>query len=87
MHSTATNSVRELDQRATDGLEVTLLWDSERDVASVEVVDTKTGEEFEIAVGENDNALDVFNHPYAYAARRGLLDHVPEADYAAPLAA
>jgi hypothetical protein len=74
MSGAASNSaVRELDHRSTDGLEVTLLWDAVRDVANVAVLDTKTGETFEVAVGERDNALDVFNHPYAYATRRRLV--------------
>jgi hypothetical protein len=67
------SAVRELDHRSTDGLEVTLLWDAATDVASVAVVDTKIGETFEVVVGERDNALDVFNHPYAFATRRRLV--------------
>ena len=67
-----THAARELDHRETDGLEVTLLWYEHEDYASVAVVDSKSGEAFEIVLGATDDALDVFHHPYAYAAHRGL---------------
>ena len=35
---------------------------------TVAVTDTKTGEAFELPVREGERALDVFHHPYAYAA-------------------
>jgi hypothetical protein len=35
----------------------------------VAVTDTKTGEAFELPVREGERALEVFYHPYAYAAR------------------
>jgi hypothetical protein len=70
MSATATQrAVRELDHRSTDGLEVTLQWHPGTEVVSVAVSDTKTGEAFELVVGPEDDALDVFRHPYAYAAR------------------
>ena len=74
MPATATyvQVARELDRRETDGLEVTLLWYAEEDYASVSVVDTKSGESFELVLGAGDDALDVFHHPFAYAAHRGL---------------
>jgi hypothetical protein len=65
-------SVRELDRREMDGLEVTLLWYPQEDYASVAVSDSRTGEAFELVLGAGDSALDVFRHPYAYAALRGL---------------
>ena len=68
----ATHTARELDHRETDGLEVTLLWYQQEDYASVVVEDSKTGEAFELVLGAGDSALDVFHHPYAYAALRGL---------------
>jgi hypothetical protein len=34
----------------------------------VDVADSKTGDEFSVPVRQGENALDVFNHPYAYAA-------------------
>jgi len=66
------NDTRELDQRTADGVEVALLWHASRDFLSVVVSDTRIGEAFELVLDERDNALDVFNHPYAYAAYRGL---------------
>jgi hypothetical protein len=65
-----TNEVRELDHRSTLGLEVTLQWHAGTDVVSVAVFDTKSGEAFELVVGDGEDALDVFHHPYAYAASR-----------------
>jgi hypothetical protein len=34
----------------------------------VTVADTKTGDAFVVEVRDGDGALDVFHHPYAYAA-------------------
>jgi hypothetical protein len=64
-------SVRELDFRANDGLEVALLWRAGDEHLIVEVVDTKTPEAFRVEVGAME-ALDAFHHPYAYAAFRGI---------------
>jgi hypothetical protein len=73
MSTTATTiDIRELDQRTADGVEVALLWDAGRDYLSVVVSDTRAGEAFELVLDERDDALDVFHHPYAYAAHRGL---------------
>ena len=66
------SATRELDHRATDGVEVTLLWYPSNDVVSVRVDDARAGETFELVLGEGDRPLDVFQHPYAYAALRGL---------------
>jgi len=67
-----TMDIRELDHRTADGVEVALLWDASRDFLSVVVSDTRAGEAFELVLDERDDALDVFHHPYAYAAHRGL---------------
>ena len=72
---TTDTAVRELDHRSTDGLEVTLQWHSRTNVVSVAVRDTKSGEKFEVAVREGDDALEVFHHPYAYADRRRTAHH------------
>jgi hypothetical protein len=42
--------------------------------ALVVVVDHRGGEAFLLDVHKNDNALEMFEHPYAYAARRRI-DH------------
>ena len=59
---------RELDQRSGDGIEVRLLWSPTRDEIFVTVCDDN-GESFELAVRPHE-ALDAFNHPFAYAASR-----------------
>lgn len=69
---TGSSHTRELDYRATDGVEVALLWYPSNDVVSVQVVDAKANEAFELVLDEHDRPLDVFHHPYAYAAMRGL---------------
>lgn len=62
----------ELAHRENDGIAVTLLWHTETDRLTVTVRDRRTGEAFELEARAR-NAMDVFHHPYAYAARRGLL--------------
>ncbi len=69
---TASSDIRELAHRATDGVEVALLWYPSNDVVSVQVFDAKADEAFELVLGDGDRPLDVFHHPYAYAALRGL---------------
>jgi hypothetical protein len=61
----------ELASRASNGIEVALLWNRRADDLRVCVTDTHTGIYFELAA-ERDNALDIFHHPYAYAADRGI---------------
>ena len=72
MATTATQPAKELAFREADGLEVALLWHQHEGFVSVTVDDSKTGEVFELVLAEDDDALDVFHHPFAYAARRGL---------------
>jgi hypothetical protein len=59
---------RELDSRTSDGIHVQLLWQPLDGHVSVAVNDTKTGEAFELDVRHGQDALDVYHHPYAYAA-------------------
>ena len=61
----------ELAQRENDGISVTLLWHSLTDRLTITVRDWHTGEAFDLDA-QPRNAMDVFNHPYAYAAGRGL---------------
>lgn len=63
-------TARELDSRSSDGIYVRLLWNPADGHLSVAVNDTKNGDAFELPVAERDRALDVFRHPYAYAAQR-----------------
>lgn len=60
---------RELDSRNSDGIHIQLLWYPGDGRVSVAVSDSKTGATFELDVSRADRALDVFHHPYAYAAR------------------
>ena len=60
---------RELAHRLGDGFEVTLLWAENDDTLTVVVNDWRTDERFEVEA-RKDNALDVFNHPFAYATSR-----------------
>jgi hypothetical protein len=59
---------RELDSRTNDGINVRLLWRPDDSRVIVAVHDAKTGEAFELLVPDGKPALDVFHHPYAYAA-------------------
>ncbi len=56
----------ELAQRENDGIAVTLLWHTVTDRLTVAVRDRRTGEAFDLDA-EPRNAMDVFNHPFAYA--------------------
>ena len=60
------NTVRELDRRVNEGIDVRLLWSSASDQVVVVVLDTRTDESFEIEVAPSD-AMLAFQHPYAYA--------------------
>ena len=62
----------ELAVREEDGIAVTLFWLRGTDVLLVSVVDHRRGESFELVLEPHERALDVFHHPYAYAAARGL---------------
>jgi hypothetical protein len=63
---------KELASRHAGTTEVALLWSKRTHRAAVAVLDEGSGDYFEIDVGEHDHPLDLFNHPYAYAAARGL---------------
>jgi len=65
---------RELDHRNSNGIDVTLSWCPVEGKLFVTVVED-AGDSFELAV-DPTRALDVFHHPYAYAAARSaqLLD-------------
>jgi hypothetical protein len=65
---TSSHDIAELDSRTADGIEVRLLWHRLENRATVTAWDTRSGEFLEVEVGRHDRALDVFHHPYAYAA-------------------
>jgi hypothetical protein len=58
-------TLTELHHRSADGIEVSLLWSRVTNALTVAVEDTGTS--FEIAAPA-ERALDVFEHPFAYAA-------------------
>jgi hypothetical protein len=73
MTAETTTLTRELDRRSSNGIEVRLLWRPHDDVVLVAVSDARTDESFAIEVRDGERPLDVFNHPYAYAASRPKL--------------
>lgn len=58
--------------RTNAGIRVTLLWAAETNAVAVHVHDARLDDEFELDVEPGANPLDVFEHPYAYAAWRGI---------------
>lgn len=61
-------SIQELATRTVDGLHVRLLWSAVERRAWVSVIDIRRDQTMSVPVHENQNALDVFRHPFAYAA-------------------
>ena len=72
MTTHTTHLTRELDSRRSDGIDVRLLWCEQDGRVLVAVRDAKTGDAFAVEVREGERALDVFAHPYAYAAYHGI---------------
>lgn len=64
--------MQELHSRIADGIHVRLLWSKSDDRVAVAVDDGKTGDAFTLDVAYHERPLDVFHHPYAYAALRGI---------------
>ena len=62
---------KELAHRAADGVEVGLYWQTDTDRLVLVVDDSRSGDLFELEVSAAE-ALDAFEHPYAYAAHRGV---------------
>jgi hypothetical protein len=56
---------RELARRSNDGIDVTLLWSPQTDRLFIAVQDEREGDRFRREISPAD-ALDAFNHPYAY---------------------
>jgi hypothetical protein len=65
-------SARELDSRVSDGIHVRLLWEPRERAVWVAVSDRKLGGDFCMQVHDPGRALEVFHHPYAYAAEQGI---------------
>ena len=64
---TSSERLLELASRESNGLEVSMWWDRAEDAVTVSVWDLRSGEVVVIDA-PSDRALDVFNHPFAYAA-------------------
>jgi hypothetical protein len=63
---------RELDNRTSAGIQVSLWWSRADGRTWVAVRDAHTCDAFVLPVLAGEWACDVFDHPYAYAARRGV---------------
>jgi len=72
MTEPAPATTHELDNRVNGGIHVRLLWRADDDHLWVTVTDTERSEQFGIEVRDRALALDVFHHPYAYAAHYGV---------------
>jgi hypothetical protein len=62
-------AMTELAHRSNHGVNVQLLWSRSTGDLVVAVDDIRTGESFTLDA-PRERALDVFNHPYAYATPR-----------------
>jgi hypothetical protein len=60
---------RELAHRSATGLDVTLLWFEATGRVAVRVLDSRTGDRFEVRVKSAD-ALNAFHHPFSYVTSR-----------------
>ncbi len=71
MFTTTNNStIRELDRRTGDGIDVRLLWNPRTGEVAVSLRDERRGDAFAVAVRGCD-ALDAFRHPFAYGSEAG----------------
>jgi hypothetical protein len=61
---------RELAHRTNDGIDVTLFWSKASNRVTISVLHARSAMALEFEVDGAD-ALDAFNHPYAYAATGG----------------
>jgi len=64
-----------LAKRRNGGLRVTLFWAVDTNTVAVLVSDDATKDRFELVVEPDLNPIDVYEHPYAYAAWRGIDYH------------
>ncbi len=70
----------ELHSRSGDGIHVQLLWRPRDEHLFVAVTDRKQGQEFCVEVRDRAHALDVFHHPFAYAAHYDVQANTTRAD-------
>lgn len=62
------STIQELATRTADGLHIRLLWSKVERTAWVSVIDVKRDQTMSVPVRAHQNALNVFRHPFAYAA-------------------
>jgi len=62
----------ELASRESNGISVKLFWSRATNLVTVAVADIGNDDYFELVLDEDESALDVFHHPFAHAAARGL---------------
>jgi hypothetical protein len=62
----------ELATRESNGITVRLFWSRSTNLVTVAVADAGNDDYFELVLDEGERALDVFHHPFAHAAARGL---------------
>lgn len=62
----------ELAVRESNGVSVKLFWSRATDLVTVAVADALSGDCFELVLEKHERPMDVFHHPYAHAAARGL---------------
>lgn len=60
----------ELARRTSDHIDVSLLWDRDRDDLFVLVEDLQTGDRWSLHAAR-ERALDTYYHPFAYGTRVG----------------
>jgi hypothetical protein len=65
----------ELLSRESDGITVRLLWTRATNGLTVAVADAASADYFELVLDEHESTLEVFNHPFAHAAARGVEFH------------
>jgi hypothetical protein len=73
MATTTMTQKTELAHRTSDGIDVYLYWNQHSSRVTIRVFDERTNNGFELEVDSRD-ALDAFNHPFAYAARSNMFD-------------
>ena len=62
----------ELMSRESSGITVRMLWSRATNLVTIAVDDAASGDYFELVLDEDASALEVFHHPFAHAAERGL---------------
>ena len=73
-------ALRELDSRQSGSVQVRLLWNAADGGVWVVAIDTRTGGSFRLEVRDGERPVDVFNHPFAYAAQHGIATNLEAVD-------